>query len=163
MIHANGVLIGEFGVLIRGASGAGKSTLCRQLIATAHQRGRFASLVSDDRLEISYAGGRAIMRPHPAIAGQMERRWQGITDTAFEPAAVICAVVELTGRDSAADPPPRLPDPDSLYATFGQIAIPCLRLPGGLDIAVQAEEIFYFVETKSSAIGQASSDTPEFE
>ena len=32
-IHASAVVIGETGVLIRGASGAGKSTLARSLIA----------------------------------------------------------------------------------------------------------------------------------
>ena len=48
-IHATVVLVGEAGVLIRGASGSGKSALALALMSEAGRRGLFARLVGDDR------------------------------------------------------------------------------------------------------------------
>jgi hypothetical protein len=94
-IHANCVVIGETGVLIRGAAGSGKSTLARRLVAEAIRAGRFARLVADDRVALVRHGARLVARPHPAIAGRMELRGEDVIGVAHEPAAVIGLVVDL--------------------------------------------------------------------
>ena len=51
-IHAGCVLVGEAGLLIRGASGSGKSALAREVVSLALGTGRFGRLVSDDRTRL---------------------------------------------------------------------------------------------------------------
>lgn len=104
-IHATAVLVGEAGVLIRGASGAGKSALALALIAAARRAGRFGSLVGDDRLRLSAHHGQLVAAGHPAVAGLIERRGQGLEPQAYEAAAVVRLVVDLVESDAA----PRLP------------------------------------------------------
>jgi hypothetical protein len=107
-IHANCVVIGETGILIRGAAGSGKSTLARRLVAEAIRVGRFARLVADDRVMLASQAGRLVARPHPAIAGRVELRGEGVLAVDHEPAAVIGLVVDL---GVAGD---RLPAPDAV-------------------------------------------------
>ena len=54
-VHANALVLGEFGLLLRGPSGAGKSALTLQLIADWRARGAFAALVGDDQLRLKRA------------------------------------------------------------------------------------------------------------
>lgn len=49
-VHGTAAVVGEAGVLIRGASGAGKSSLALALVDAAAARGLFARLVGDDRI-----------------------------------------------------------------------------------------------------------------
>lgn len=92
--HANCVVVGDIGILIRGKSGSGKSTLSRRLIDLARQRGHFSRLVGDDRIAVHAVGHQLIAEGHPAIAGQMELRGIGVVETRFEPRVVIRLLVD---------------------------------------------------------------------
>ena len=65
--HANALLLGATGVLLRGVSGAGKSALTLELIARARLRGDFARLIGDDRVMLENCNGRLIARPREPI------------------------------------------------------------------------------------------------
>ena len=56
-VYASAVLVGERGVLIRGAAGSGKSSLALALIAADPAATR---LVADDRAVLEAAGGRLL-------------------------------------------------------------------------------------------------------
>ena len=94
-IHANCVVAGEAGVLIRGASGAGKSRLSEAIIERAQAKGLFARLVADDRTLVAAHGGRLVARAPAAIAGLIERRGVGICQTPHLSAAVVRLVVDI--------------------------------------------------------------------
>jgi serine kinase of HPr protein (carbohydrate metabolism regulator) len=94
-LHANAVVLGEAGVLIRGPSGSGKSALSHAVINLAHSRGHFASLIGDDRIGLQVSGGRIIASGHPAIAGQIELRGSGIARIPYEKQAVIRLLADL--------------------------------------------------------------------
>jgi HPr kinase/phosphorylase len=104
-VHATCVVIGEAGVLLRGPSGSGKSALARRLVEGATERGRFARLVSDDRVEIAACHGRIVARAVPAIAGRMEARGLGLIAVGHESAAVLRLLVDCLDQD-----PPRWPE-----------------------------------------------------
>ena len=106
-IHASAVVVGEACVLLRGPSGSGKSGASMALIELAKMRRLFARLVADDRVRLEVKGGRLIASPHPAIAGRIERRGQGIYAAPHLPNAVVALVVDLAAERQI----PRLPDP----------------------------------------------------
>ncbi len=120
-IHANALLIGAQGVLLRGPAGAGKSALTLDLIAEAQGRGMFARLIADDRVRLAERHGRLIARPHPAIAGAIEMRGVGLIRCAHEPAGVIRLVVDLVAEAA------RLPEPDALATQLCGVTLPLLR------------------------------------
>jgi serine kinase of HPr protein (carbohydrate metabolism regulator) len=93
-IHANCLVIGDSGILIRGPSGSGKSTLSLRLLDLAKQNGHFARLVGDDRILLRAIGGRLLAEGHPLIAGQIEIRGIGIRDVDHENQAVIRLLVD---------------------------------------------------------------------
>jgi HPr kinase/phosphorylase len=95
-IHAGCAMIGEAGILIRGASGSGKSTLARELVRQAHANGLFACIVSDDRTRLEARNGRLVARPVASIAGYREIRGIGIVQGPFEAAAVIRLIIDLS-------------------------------------------------------------------
>ncbi|HVV92105.1 MAG TPA: HPr kinase/phosphatase C-terminal domain-containing protein [Hyphomicrobiales bacterium] len=121
-IHASCVVVGDAGVLIRGASGAGKSRLVRELIARGAALGRFVSLVADDRVALAATGGRLIARPHPRLAGLVEVRGLGLAELSYEAAAVVRLLVELV----AADDMPRMPRSAEGTARLQGIVVPRL-------------------------------------
>jgi HPr kinase/phosphorylase len=125
-VHATAVVIGEHGVLIRGASGAGKSALAGALIAEATASGRFARLVGDDRVSVSAAGAAPVARPHPAIAGAIEQRGEGILAAPYEPAAALAAVIDLCGAKIE-----RFPEDDDQFAEVAGHRLPRLALQDG--------------------------------
>ncbi|GGK32181.1 HPr kinase/phosphorylase [Salinarimonas ramus] len=125
-IHATCVVVGEAGVLIRGASGAGKSRLALDLVEVARARGRFARLVGDDRLRLQASGGRLVARPHPSIAGLVEARGIGLLARPHLPAAIVRLVVDLSET-----PPERLPEPSAFETTILGVRLP--RLPAAAD------------------------------
>jgi serine kinase of HPr protein (carbohydrate metabolism regulator) len=108
-IHATALVLGDRGLLIRGASGSGKTTLALALIAGFQSHGRFARLVGDDQLFASERGGRLLVHAPGAIAGLAEIRGIGPHPLPFLPRAVIDRVVWLVLEAEA----PRLADPRS--------------------------------------------------
>ncbi|CAN1486673.1 Adenylylsulphate kinase [Rhabdaerophilaceae bacterium] len=82
-IHATALSADGCGVLITGRSRSGKSTLADRLIDALVRQGISAKLVGDDRIGLTMAGHKLIARPHPAIAGLIERRGSGIHSVSF--------------------------------------------------------------------------------
>jgi HPr kinase/phosphorylase len=138
-IHGDALLIGEHGVLVRGASGAGKSALTLALVAAAEQRRTFSRLIGDDRVELVARHGRLIARPHSAIAGLIESRGLGILRIPYEPAGVIRLVVDLLDATAA---PPRFPPEGSLETQICGVVLPRLWTNAAQSLAL--EKIFLF-------------------
>lgn len=113
-IHATCLLIGAVGVLVRGPSGAGKSALAAQLVEAERAGGRYAQLVSDDRVAVAAVNGRLVARAPSEIAGRLELRGFGIVATDFETAAVVRLVVDIVDPADAE----RLPEPGALVTTI---------------------------------------------
>jgi len=118
-LHATCIVIRDRGVLITGPSGAGKSSLALRLMGLAERQGLFCALVGDDRVVLSPAGTRLVARPHPAIAGLVERRGSGIVSCGFEPAAVVRLVIELVRG-----PLERMPDTKNLTIGLAGVTLP---------------------------------------
>jgi serine kinase of HPr protein (carbohydrate metabolism regulator) len=143
--HATALLVGETGVLIRGASGSGKSSLALALLAAAGSGGEHARLVGDDRLRLSIAHGRLVARAHPAIAGLIEQRGEGLVKAKLELAAVIRCVVDLVESDQSRDIPPRYPEEDAATLRLGELVLPRLTLPATLPASESARRVGDFV------------------
>ncbi len=101
ILHASCVAVHDKGVLILGASGAGKSSLALQLIALG------ASLVADDRTEITVENGMAIARSPQPIHGLIEARGIGILRLSALPQAKLSLVVDLDQNETDRLPPRR--------------------------------------------------------
>ncbi len=126
MIHANALLIGAAGVLLRGPSGSGKSSFTRDLIDLAGGKRLFAALIGDDRVELANRHGRLVARPHPAIAGVIEERGIGILPAPFEPAGVIRCVVDLA--ETGAPAPQRYPLDETAETKLCGVTLPRVRI-----------------------------------
>jgi serine kinase of HPr protein (carbohydrate metabolism regulator) len=126
-IHGVAVVLGEAGVLIRGAPGVGKTALGLALVAALRERGRFARLIGDDRLRLTRAHGRLVARPHPAISGLAERRFVGISAEPSEAAAVVRLVVDLVSAQAPAALE-RLP-PAAQSVNLASVPLPVTILP----------------------------------
>ncbi len=98
-IHATCVSFGAQGVLLLGGSGAGKSDLALRLIA------RNATLVADDRCDLSVDDGVLTARAPETIAGLLEVRGIGIIDLPYAAGAAIVLVADLSA------PVVRMPEP----------------------------------------------------
>jgi HPr kinase/phosphorylase len=144
-IHAAAVVVGEAGVLIRGVSGAGKSSLALALVDAAAVRGGFARLVADDRVLLERVNDRLIARPHPAIAGRVERRGQGIGAIDHEDAAVLRCIVDFAPPLGSIGAPERLPAPGEEAATLEGVDLPRLVVPAGLGAAETARILLDFL------------------
>lgn len=143
-IHATAVVVGEAGVLIRGPSGAGKSALALALVALAREAGVFARLVGDDRVLVAPAHGVLVARPHPGIAGRVERRGEGVADIAHESAAVLRCVIDIApGGDEDL---PRMPAAEDLRVVVAAVSLPRLTLRARDAATESARRAFAFVE-----------------
>lgn len=129
-LHATALVVGDTGLLIRGASGAGKSALALLLIEAARREGRFARLVADDRVVAQARNGRLVAKPPETLAGRIEARGRGIMPVPHEPAAVIRLVVDIVGAEALE----RLPEAASRHVEIGGISLPRQAI-GGLDPA----------------------------
>ncbi|MGO9390786.1 HPr kinase/phosphorylase [Rhodoblastus sp.] len=128
-VHASAVVLGESGVMIRGASGDGKSTLALALVEACGGRGDFACLVGDDRVIVRIVNGRALVSPHSALSGLAEWRGIGLVQQNFEACVVLALIVDLESLEQQAGRP-RLPEKDELCADFhGLHGVARLRLP----------------------------------
>lgn len=132
-LHANALLLGEKGLLLRGPSGAGKSALTLALISRFQAQGDFARLVGDDRVGVEASHGRLVARPHPAIAGLLEIRGLGLARVAFEAACVLHAIVDICGAEET---PPRHPEAHEKIASICGIALPRLAAKDCSDVSV---------------------------
>ena len=119
--HASAVVVGETGILIRGASGAGKTTLALALVAEGRRDRCFARLVADDTVALQAAGGRVIARPNPRTAGLAERRGLGVVRMEHEPACVVRLIVDLAADK---EEPARLPGDEELRAILQGVVLP---------------------------------------
>lgn len=119
-VHATAVVIGETGVLIRGASGAGKTSLAFALVDAARRSGLYAAFVADDRVALTVLNGRLVARCPETIAGLAERRGRGIEQVDHVPAAVIRLVADLVDVGAMA----RMPE-----AAEEEVDIDGVRLP----------------------------------
>ena len=130
-IHASALVVGEACVLIRGPSGAGKSALALALMDDARKRSVFAALVGDDRISLRVVNGRLIASGHPAVQGQIERRWHGIVAAPAISHGIVRLVVDLIAYQPAQDQPPRLPQPEGRRSDVAGILLPRLSWPAG--------------------------------
>ena len=134
-IHANALVLGECGLLLRGPSGAGKSALTLQLIADWGARGDFARLVGDDRVALEARAGRLIARPHPTIRGLIEARGLGLLRLPYEPACVLRAVIDLVAD---ADDARRFPDEAERAIELCGVTLPRMFEHGALKYGANA-------------------------
>ena len=122
-LHATTFVVGEVGILVRGPAGAGKTRLALAAVEEVRRAGRFAAIVADDRTLVTRNGDRLVARPHPALAGLVERRGLGIGSVPHEPACVLGLTVDLVEGW-----PERLPDPEDRHCTVDGITLPRLAL-----------------------------------
>ena len=128
-LHATALVVAGCGVLIEGPAGSGKSSLAAALLRQAGLRGWFGRLVGDDRVGLTVAAGRLVARPHPALAGLLERRGTGLVSLDHEPACVVHLVVRLLPATDGA--PARLPEAAPRWR-LQEVDLPLLLLPGSL-------------------------------
>ncbi len=138
-MHASAVIVAEAAVLIRGASGTGKSQLALALMAEARRRGLFTRLIGDDRVAVSLAGGRALVRGHPAITGRIEERATGVLTVIPEVAGVLRCVVDLR------EAPPRLPEEEAPEVVLEGVRLPALTIWTGCTPQESARRILAFL------------------
>jgi HPr kinase/phosphorylase len=124
-IHGSAVLLGERGILVRGASGSGKSTLVLELLA-ADPRG--ARLVADDRVIVAAAHGRLLADVPAEIAGLIEMRGVGLVRRRHVAPVVVRLVVDLLAAEACS----RLPEAREAQAELEGIVLPRLALPIGV-------------------------------
>jgi serine kinase of HPr protein (carbohydrate metabolism regulator) len=123
-VHASAVVVGDHGVLIRGASSSGKSSL---VLAVLSARPRIAVLVADDRVALSVADGRLVAAAPAELAGLLEIRGQGIVRRPHVSPAFVDLVVDLLPLEQC----PRLPEPDQARTSLEGVVLPRLALPVG--------------------------------
>ncbi|MFB2553009.1 HPr kinase/phosphorylase [Ensifer soli] len=124
-IHASAVVVGTCGLLIVGRSSSGKSTLALALVDAAVKAGEFGALVSDDRVDITFAGGRIVARAPATIRGLAEIRGAGIVRVETCPAAVLHLAIRPVDPSQEA----RLPPEEERFAIVADRTLPLVRLP----------------------------------
>jgi HPr kinase/phosphorylase len=122
-VHATGLVLGQTGLILRGASGAGKSLLALELIDEWEARGLPAKLVSDDRIEIEAASGGLVMYAPATIEGLIELRGRGIVTRPFVRKAALHLVVDLV------DSVERMVEEDQLIAELDGVKIARCPVP----------------------------------
>jgi len=136
--HASALVVGEKGVLVRGASGAGKSRLVVALRRAAEAGGHFARLIGDDRIALDVRGNRLVAAGHPAVAGLIERRGIGLCAERVLAPAVIGHVVDLVLET------PRLPEPGGTIRLEG-VELPYLQIDCRLSGSDQAALVLFWL------------------
>lgn len=127
-IHATAIVVGTTGLLFVGPSGAGKSALAFACMNEARALGRFAALVSDDRVLVSRFGEHLLARCPPPIAGLIELRHGGIAEVERLPTALMHVAISPVDGATAE----RLPPEDEQCPVAHGIALPLVRLPLGI-------------------------------
>lgn len=101
VLHASAVAWDGRAALILGPSGAGKSALALHLMAYG------ATLVADDRVEVSRRGEGLVAACPPAIRGLVEARGVGLLAADCLPEAEIVLAVDLSLTETERLPPLR--------------------------------------------------------
>ncbi len=122
-VHATAIVLGDRGVLIRGASGSGKTSLSLELLARARAAGVHAALVCDDQVLVSAHRGRLIAKAAMALAGLVEVRGLTPRPVGWTAAAVVDLLVDLV--DGTEAPRYREPEPSVLLG----VSVDSLVLP----------------------------------
>ena len=94
-IHGTALVLGQTGVLLRGASGAGKSLLALALLDRWALKGLAAGLVSDDRVALGLMDGAIVMSAPVPLAGLIELRGRGIIARSYHGSARLDLVIDL--------------------------------------------------------------------
>jgi len=123
--HADCVVTGTRGLLIRGPSGSGKSSLADVLVDAARARGNLGLMVADDYVYLSAEEGRLVARVPETIKGRMELRGFGLVDTGFLAAARVHLIVELTPQERIE----RLPDTPLADDCLQGVRLPVIICP----------------------------------
>ena len=132
-VHATGLVIGDFGLLLRGPSGAGKSLLALELLDRHATLGETGFLVSDDRIDLALEGRGITMHAPSAIAGLIELRGRGIVSRPFREKAPLHLVIDLV------DDLVRMVEEDALETDLLGVTVPRCPVPrrGVVDSAHQ--------------------------
>ena len=93
-LHASAVAIGGKALLILGRSRSGKSRLAAALVGCS-RRHREIALIGDDRILLTETARGLEARPHPRIAGFIERRGLGFVAMSWRERTTVAAVVRL--------------------------------------------------------------------
>ena len=99
-IHASAVSVDGHGLLITGPSRSGKSRLALALIAASRPACPIV-LIGDDRILLSTRAGNFVARPHPRIAGFIERRGLGLVASPHADEAPVAGVVQIGSTQGA--------------------------------------------------------------
>jgi len=124
-VHANCLVVGTFGILIRGVPGSGKSELTDTLIDAAGTKGNLGVLVADDRVFLTAGNEQVIARAPDTIRGKMEIRGAGLVDAGVMPAAKVHLLVDLVPADTME----RLPESAVAQQSLEGVPVPALICP----------------------------------
>lgn len=124
-VHATGLLLGPYGVLLRGPSGAGKSVLALTLLERWAGLGQAAFLVADDRIELIGANGQWQMQANAELAGLIELRGRGIVRRPHRNNVPLHLVIDMV-PDFV-----RMLEEDALETELGGLVLPRAPVPFG--------------------------------
>ncbi|WP_428644505.1 HPr kinase/phosphorylase [Roseibium sp.] len=124
-VHANCLIVGTHGLLIRGGAGSGKTTLAETMIEAARRKGNFGALVADDYVSVTGEGGRLVARVPETIRGKMEVRGFGLVELDCEPVAQVGLIVTLVPLHDIE----RLPDEALTHDSLDGVRLPVVTCP----------------------------------
>ncbi|GAB2186144.1 HPr kinase/phosphorylase [Roseibium sp. LAB1] len=124
-VHANSVIVGTAGLLIRGDAGSGKTSLADVLIEAACAKGNLGILVADDYTHVGATGGRLEAHAPGTIEGRMEVRGFGVVEAPFMPHAQIHLVVDLNPAETIE----RLPEQPLASICLDGVHLPVVVCP----------------------------------
>ncbi|WP_417708984.1 HPr kinase/phosphorylase [Roseibium aggregatum] len=124
-VHANCVIVGTVGLLIRGGAGSGKTSLADIVIEAARAKGNLGRLVADDYTHVAAVDGRLEAQAPQAIEGRMEVRGFGVVEAPFARYAQIHLVIDLTPAETIE----RLPEQPLTQACLDGVQLPVLVCP----------------------------------
>ena len=124
-VHANCVIVGTLGILVRGRAGRGKTSLADALMEAAGKKGNYARLVADDYVHLSETGGLLLAKPPEAIRGKMEVRGFGVVNLPEEPVACVNLLVSLHPLEAM----DRLPETSINLADLNGVEVPEIICP----------------------------------
>ena len=134
VLHATTVVLAGRAALFRGPSASGKSGLALQLIALG------ASLVSDDRTQLTRQGARLLATAPTTLNNKIEARYVGILKVPNAASAPLSLIVDMAQEETDRLPVPR-------FETLLGLSIPIIRkstapyFPAALALYLQGERL----------------------